>query len=90
MRFQKGHCELYIVALYGLAVCAALTLQIRTTGLFFLRKRPCGIFLRRQAASCFYLRLFSPARLISRKAAGRAFADKKRKEPGREKKKAAV
>ena len=56
MRFRRGIVSYILWALYGLAVCAALTLQIRTTGLFFLREETlwylpaaagcaCGIWL---------------------------------------------
>ena len=87
MRFRRGIVSYILWALYGLAVCAALTLQIRTTGLFFLWEET--LWYLPAAAGCVLLlfaAVFLPARLISRKAAGRAFADKKRKEPGREKK----
>ena len=87
MRFRRGIVSYILWALYGLAVCAALTLQIRTTGLFFLREET--LWYLPAAAGCVLLlfaAVFLPARLISRKAAGRAFADKKRKEPGGRKK----
>ena len=59
MRFRRGIVSYILWALYGLAVLrCAYPADQDDRPVFSCGKRPCGIFLRRQAASCFYLRLF--------------------------------
>ena len=69
MRFRRGIVSYILWALYGLTVCAALTLQIRTISLTFLREET--LWYLPAAAGCvlfLFAGCFLPIRLICRKA----------------------
>ena len=72
MRFRRGIVSYILWALYGLTVCAALTLQIRTISLTFLREET--LWYLPAAAGCvlfLFAGCFLPIRLICRKSGGK-------------------